>query len=1498
MAKKVLSAPSNLKPKTGNPQSLRVLIIEDSEDDALLIIRELKKGGYNPVYERVETATAMKKALKEKQWDVILCDYKLPKFNAPSAIAVLKETNIDIPIIIVSGTIGEETAVECMQLGAQDYIMKNNLSRLCPAISRELEETEVRNKQKQAEETLKEAESRFRNIFESSKDGIIFFDEKTQKIILGNTTMAELLGCSKEDLAGRSIQSLHPSEEWASVEQEFQKHVSGKTSLSAGLPVLRNDGSVFYADISSSLITLEGRSYFSAFFRDITERKRAEEELRKSEEKYRTILESIEEGYYEADIAGNLTFFNDSVCRISGHTREESMGINNRQYTDEYNAKKIFQAFNEVYRTEKPAAGYDYEIIRKDGTKAYVAASISLRKDSAGKKIGFRGIIRDITERKRAEEALRKSEESFRLSLDDSPLGVRIVTAEGETLYANQATLEIYGYDSIEDLIETPLKERYTPESYAEFKIRKEKRGRGELGPSEYEISIVRKNGEVRHVQVFRKEVWWNGARQFQIIYQDITERKQAEEELFRSQLMLQLVLDNIPQRVFWKDRNYVYLGCNKSFLQDAGVTSMEEIIGKDDFQLSWKKAASLYRADDKKVMKNNLTKVGYEEPQDKPDGSQMWLRTSKTPLHDRTGHVIGILGTYEDITEQKQAAAILKESEERFRLAFDNANTGMCLVDLEGNLTKVNNNMCEIFGYTKEELEHMTVNDIAHPDDIGKSPEFIEKTLQREIDSAIFEKRYFHKKGYVVTCEVSSSLVRKADDSPLYFISHIHDITKRKQAEEALRENEERYRRIVDNLLMGIGISCGNQVIFANPALLCLFGYNDLEEFTKLPLLNHVAPASHEFIVARMEKIAQGKPVPNEFEYDILRKDGLTKTLLASSQRFTLGGKVYTQTIFQDITERKQADSQREAALEELRESEEKYRLTFASTSDIIFTVDSELKVSNITPSVEKILGYRPEELMNKYFPSLKIMTPESLERAISNVKQVLSGIEVQNAVYDFITKDGLIGIGEVTGSPITQENKIIGVTCVARDITERKRAEEELSKRTEELQTIIEASPIMIYFKDTENRFIRVNKALAEITGLAKEEIEGKSNEEINPNQAAKLREEDKEIIATGKPKIGILETIKTRRGSIILQTDKVPYKDKDGKIIGIVGFSVDITEQKKAQEELLRSEEKYRSLVENAQEGIFQSTAEGRHLTINPAFARMLGYDSPQEVMQTITDIAQQLYVNPQDREKLLGLVEEEGSVTDFETEFYRKDGSSIWVSVNMHAVRDDQGRILYYQGIDQDITEKKKIEAERQENIERLRKSLSATINAMAVTVETRDPYTAGHQRRVADLARAIAVEMNLRSDQIDGVRMASMIHDIGKISIPSEILTKPTQLTNLEFNLIKTHPASGYNILKDIEFPWPIARIIMEHHERIDGSGYPNGLKGEQILLESRIIAIADVVEAISSHRPYRAAFGIDAGLDEITKNRGILYDPDLVDACLRLFREKNYNLAA
>jgi putative nucleotidyltransferase with HDIG domain len=185
-------------------------------------------------------------------------------------------------------------------------------------------------------------------------------------------------------------------------------------------------------------------------------------------------------------------------------------------------------------------------------------------------------------------------------------------------------------------------------------------------------------------------------------------------------------------------------------------------------------------------------------------------------------------------------------------------------------------------------------------------------------------------------------------------------------------------------------------------------------------------------------------------------------------------------------------------------------------------------------------------------------------------------------------------------------------------------------------------------------------------------------------------------------------------------------------------------------------------------------------------------------------------------------------------------------------------------------------------------------MEATIYTISKIIETRDPYTAGHQNIVSQFAVAIAQEMKLPEDKIEGMRIAALVHDIGKISIPAEILSKPSKLNEMEFSLIKNHPKTGYDILKTIDFPWPVAKIVLQHHEKIDGSGYPQGLKGEKILLEAKIMAVADVVEAMFSHRPYRPSLGIDKALKEISQNKGILYDPEVVHACLKLFKEKEF----
>jgi len=208
---------------------------------------------------------------------------------------------------------------------------------------------------------------------------------------------------------------------------------------------------------------------------------------------------------------------------------------------------------------------------------------------------------------------------------------------------------------------------------------------------------------------------------------------------------------------------------------------------------------------------------------------------------------------------------------------------------------------------------------------------------------------------------------------------------------------------------------------------------------------------------------------------------------------------------------------------------------------------------------------------------------------------------------------------------------------------------------------------------------------------------------------------------------------------------------------------------------------------------------------------------------------------------------------------------------------------------------ELEEKDKLaEQKLRQSYQRLQKTMEGAIDTIAKIVETKDPYTSGHQQRVSKLAEAIARKVKLPEDKIEGIRISSLVHDVGKISIPAEILNKPIKLTAIEFNLIKDHSQIGYDILKSIEFPWPIEKIVLQHHERLDGSGYPRGLKGEDIIIEARIIGVADVVEAMSSHRPYRPALGIDAALEEISKNRGILYDPEVVDICLKLFKEKEF----
>ncbi len=330
----------------------------------------------------------------------------------------------------------------------------------------------------------------------------------------------------------------------------------------------------------------------------------------------------------------------------------------------------------------------------------------------------------------------------------------------------------------------------------------------------------------------------------------------------------------------------------------------------------------------------------------------------------------------------------------------------------------------------------------------------------------------------------------------------------------------------------------------------------------------------------------------------------------------------------------------------------------------------------------------------------------------------------------------------------------------------------------------------------------------------------------------------------------------------------------------------------ERRRAKTRLQKSEEKYRTLFQDSRDAIYMNASQGTFIDFNQSTLELFGYTQEEMHGVHIKDI----FVKEDEYLKFQDEIKQKGSVRDFPAKLCKKEGTEMNCLITATVRQTKDNDIMGYQGIIRDISDLMSSRQTLEKTLKKLRNALGGTIQAMALTVETRDPYTAGHQRGVSNLARSIATEMNISANKVQGIRFAGIIHDIGKICVPGEILSKPGNISKNELGLIKEHSQVGHNILKTVDFPWPIAQIVLQHHEKINGTGYPDGLSGDNILLEARIVAVADVVEAMASHRPYRPSLGLDMALKEIQKNKNVFYDPQVVDACLRLFNEKGFRL--
>ncbi|MGD8539091.1 MAG: HD domain-containing protein [Candidatus Aminicenantes bacterium] len=346
--------------------------------------------------------------------------------------------------------------------------------------------------------------------------------------------------------------------------------------------------------------------------------------------------------------------------------------------------------------------------------------------------------------------------------------------------------------------------------------------------------------------------------------------------------------------------------------------------------------------------------------------------------------------------------------------------------------------------------------------------------------------------------------------------------------------------------------------------------------------------------------------------------------------------------------------------------------------------------------------------------------------------------------------------------------------------------------------------------------------------------------------------------------------------------------PFEERELK------STIEIALYKFGMEMKLRERERWlTTMLKSIEDGVIATDKKGNITFMNPLAEALTGWRQTRAIGKPLNKVYKILDTKKENERtiSIKDILTGDENLLPRDIVLASKSGKAIPVDHRAAPITDEAGNTSGVVLAFRDITRQKETEEELIESYDRLKQAMEGTVQAMAYTIETRDPYTAGHQRRVTQLACALAEKMGLPTDVQEGVRMAGDLHDIGKIYVPAEILSKPGKLSEAEYNIIKTHSQVGYDILKTIEFPWPIADIVLQHHERMNGTGYPAGLKGKDILLEARILAVADVIEAMATHRPYRPALSIEVALEEISENKGKLYDSEVVEACLKIFEE-------
>ncbi|MDD4893707.1 MAG: diguanylate cyclase [Candidatus Omnitrophica bacterium] len=789
------------------------------------------------------------------------------------------------------------------------------------------------------------------------------------------------------------------------------------------------------------------------------------------------------------------------------------------------------------------------------------------------------------------------------------------------------------------------------------------------------------------------------------------------------------------------------------------------------------------------------------------------------------------------------------------------------------------------------------------------------------------------------------------------------------RQMQLKLQESNERDKLIsetVKDYVFTVRIHDGKpQETSHGPTCIAVTGYSP-KEFTDDPDLwiKMVHEDDRELVRKHASLILSGQRV-RPIEHRIIRKDAAVRwvrntTVLHLGKDESLLS--YTGLI-QDITENKNKEDL-------LYTSEEKYRALVETlpASTYIASLDEDSATIYVSPQINSILSFSPQEIIEDFGFWHKHIHPDDRQRVQKELNYSHVTGNPFHSEYRMLDHEGNIVwiydtatvMRDISGNPLCMHGVMF-------DITERKRIEDELSKRQQEFQVILDSVPAMIFYKDRENRMIRINKTFAEAMGLSKEQIEGKTCFDLWPQQAERYWCDDKGVIESCQPKTGIIEPLMTAKGQIWIQTDKVPYRNEEGNIVGVIGFALDITERKNAEgkleslnKELIRTNKRLSQLtLRDPHTGLYNHRF--MQDIIEAEFYRAKRYGHPFSVMmidvdyfKSINDVYGHSFgdlVLKQLARQLKMMVRQYDIVVRFGGEEFMiispgidrlqslKLAQRLLDAINLYNFGDKNHTVKLklsiavvsypedkiIKGMDlvetadqilnkvkefggnnvySSLDTKKKTSSRKpkiditvlKDRIEKLTKrthqSLVEAVFAFAKTIELKDQYTGEHVEKTVQYATEIARALKLPDEEIDRIKQAAILHDLGKIGIPERILVKKSKLTREEFEEIKKHPQIGVDILRPIKLLHNIIPIVLYHHERWDGRGYPNGLKGEEIPIGARVVAIADVYQALTSNRPYRKSYLEEKALKIIESGSGAQFDPAVVAKFVQIIRQK------